>query len=218
MESLKNNSLVNKALFPAPNSSYNLNSFPEGLFFLQGSNGKFPCLLTRVPNSKGIMIYLHGNGEDIGYSYDVMYEIGFATQFSVLLVEYPGYGLAGGSPNENSVNEHAQIALDFCFKKFGCHPNSGDDRPLIGVFGRSIGTGPSTVLASKNYLDFLVLQSPYLSIKSLAKSLVGKLAWFISDRFDNKKEVTNISCPTLFIHGDSDELIPYQHSEVFYFN
>lgn len=61
----------------------------------------------------------------------------------------------------------------------------------------------------------LILQSPYLSIKSLAKSLVGPvLGAFVLNRFNNLKRIKTLNVPCLFIHGRKDKLIPHQHSVV----
>jgi hypothetical protein len=40
-----------------------------------------------------IIIYFHGNAEDIGLAFDLLYLIGQRLQAHVIAVEYPGYGL-----------------------------------------------------------------------------------------------------------------------------
>ena len=53
-----------------------------------------PCLY--LPNDEGgnkIAIYFHGNAEDIGLAFDLLYLFGQKMQMHVLAVEYPGYGL-----------------------------------------------------------------------------------------------------------------------------
>jgi abhydrolase domain-containing protein 17 len=39
------------------------------------------------------MIYFHGNAEDIGLAYDLLYKFGQEMNMHILAVEYPGYGL-----------------------------------------------------------------------------------------------------------------------------
>ena len=51
----------------------------------------------------------------------------------------------------------------------------------IYVFGRSIGSGPSSYLSSKRDIGGLVLMSPFTSVKSVAKNLVGFFSFMISD-------------------------------------
>ena len=56
--------------------------------------------------------------------------------------------------------------------------------------------------------------SPYTSVREAAENVAGKfLAFFVAKHFDNYEEMKNIKCPVLLIHGKSDPLIPYQHSE-----
>ena len=61
-----------------------------------------PCLF--LPHDEGatkILIYFHGNAEDIGLAFDLLCMIGHRLQVHVIAVEYPGYGLYKAShPNE----------------------------------------------------------------------------------------------------------------------
>lgn len=48
-----------------------------------------------------MIIYFHGNAEDIGLAYDFLYQMGHELKMHVLAVEYSGYGLYKTSgPNE----------------------------------------------------------------------------------------------------------------------
>ena len=62
-----------------------------------GSNDKtncIPCLYLPFENgAKKFVIYFHGNAEDIGLAYDLLYKFGSEMGMHVLAVEYPGYGL-----------------------------------------------------------------------------------------------------------------------------
>ena len=92
----------------------------------------------------------------------------------------------------------------------------------IILHGRSIGTGPATELAAVLHArgtpaGGLILQSPFLSVKSLAKTLLGAggdAANLILDRFNNRRRITDTGdTPLLVIHGRQDTLIPHQHGE-----
>jgi len=49
-----------------------------------------------------ICLYFHGNAEDIGLAFDLLYLFGQRMKVHVLAVEYPGYGLYKTSkPNES---------------------------------------------------------------------------------------------------------------------
>lgn len=47
-------------------------------------------------------MYFHGNAEDIGFSFEMLYRFGLPMDMHCLLIEYPGYGLYNTSTtNEN---------------------------------------------------------------------------------------------------------------------
>lgn len=56
-----------------------------------------PCLY--LPAEHGgtkLVIYFHGNAEDIGLAFDMLSAFGDAMQTHMLAIEYPGYGLYKG--------------------------------------------------------------------------------------------------------------------------
>lgn len=61
-----------------------------------------PCLyLPYIEGSDKLMIYFHGNAEDLGYSYDFVSTLRKHLKINILAVEYPGYGLYEGNPNSD---------------------------------------------------------------------------------------------------------------------
>ncbi len=43
--------------------------------------------------AKKIIVYFHGNAEDIGLAYDLLYKFSREMQMHLIAIEYPGYGL-----------------------------------------------------------------------------------------------------------------------------
>ena len=122
-------------------------------------------------------------------------------------MEYPGYGLYIGEPSSNRILDDAEILFDYLVNTMGIASRN------ILLFGRSIGSGPATWLASRRQPGALFLMSPYTSIKDIARGVAGKFgAWMIAERFRNVDEIQNAQCPALFIHGQKDTLIPFSHS------
>jgi hypothetical protein len=61
-----------------------------------------------------IVIYFHGNAEDIGLAFDLLYQFGNEMKMHILAVEYPGYGLYKTSPpDENKIREDSEIIFDY---------------------------------------------------------------------------------------------------------
>jgi hypothetical protein len=53
-----------------------------------------PCLfLPFEGGAQKLVLYFHGNAEDVGLAYDMIYRFGQEMQMHMLAVEYPGYGL-----------------------------------------------------------------------------------------------------------------------------
>ena len=84
----------------------------------------------------------------------------------------------------------------------------------ILLFGRSIGSGPATYLASKRETGALILMSAFTSIRAVVKDFAGKWAqYLIKERFNNFEAIPKVKCPVFFVHGQRDNLIPFSHSQ-----
>jgi fermentation-respiration switch protein FrsA (DUF1100 family) len=158
-----------------------------------------------------IIIYFHGNAEDIGLAFDLLYQFGNEMKMHILAVEYPGYGLYKTSPpNENQIREDSEIIFDYLTKRLGVKEQD------IILFGRSMGSGPATYLASKKNAFCALLMSPYTSIKDVSRSLLGKFSFLLTpivyERFRNIDSIKEAKCPFFFLHGLRDKLIPHSHS------
>ena len=93
----------------------------------------------------------------------------------------------------------------------------GIKKENLFIFGRSIGTGPATLLASLFKPAGLIIMSPYTSIKAVTAHVTNKFfSYLIATHFNNKEAIKNVTSPVLFIHGMKDTLIPSAHSEELY--
>lgn len=144
-------------------------------------------------------IYFHGNAEDIGLAFDLLYQFGNEMKMHILAVEYPGYGLYKScKPDEQKMKEDAEIIFDYLTKIIKINEND------IILFGRSMGSGPATYLASVKHAYCLLLMSPYTSIKDVARSLLGWMSFLsviVYERFRNIDLIKNAKCPVFFLHG-----------------
>lgn len=127
-----------------------------------------------------------------------------------MAIEYPGYGLYKTSkPDENMMREDADTVYDYLTQVVGIL-----EKDII-LFGRSMGSGPTSYLASRKRASSLLLMSPYMSIKDATKSLLGWASFLsvvVYERFKNVEAVASAQCPVFFLHGQKDTLIPYSHS------
>ena len=122
-------------------------------------------------------------------------------------MEYRGYSISKGETNPTLINKDAGRVIEY----LGERKISQDQ---IIIFGRSIGCAISLSLVNEQYKFYsIVLLSPFLSLKKIAKELYGNCAgWALKEGFDNEKNTLNINSPLLLIHGMKDTLVPYEHS------
>mmetsp|Transcript_28286 Transcript_28286/g.61766 ORF Transcript_28286/g.61766 Transcript_28286/m.61766 type:complete len:518 (+) Transcript_28286:160-1713(+) len=203
--------LVERLIFPAPAASYTIDSFPDELILIPREDGlQVPCLFLPFKHARFLVIYFHANAEDLGLSYPFITIIRDLFQVNVLAVEYPGYGICPGRTDEAGIMANAVCAMRFATETIGWPPDG------IKLFGRSLGTGPTVALATEYDVAGVILVSPFLSIRTLFRCKVGRLAEMVDDRFSNESLATKIRSPTLIIHGQQDALIPLEHGRRIY--
>ena len=124
----------------------------------------------------------------------------------MIAYDYPGYGLSEGRPSEEGCFEAVEAVYDYIVNQLGRHPER------IITWGRSLGTGPSLYLASRQKVGGLILETPFLSAFRSATGIT-MLPW---DRFRNVDYTRGVNCPSLVIHGTLDEVVPFrQGREIF---
>lgn len=150
-----------------------------------------------------LLVWFHGNAEQIA---DL---VPLAGEFSrrglgVVLVEYPGYGLASGAPSEESIYRAAEVVLTYL------HKDLGVQKQRITLFGQSLGSGVAVEMAKRGHGGKLVLLSPYTSIPNMAARAMPYLpaAYLVKDQLDSLSKAAEVRVPVLVLHGQQDEVIP----------
>ena len=119
----------------------------------------------------------------------------------VLLVEYPGYRTAPGTPNQKTIRTTATSAYDWA-KQAGYRPED------IIIFGRSIGAAVALDLSEHREINQMILVSPFTSLADVLhlRRLPKALAL---GRFDNRSAIRDYTGNLLIIHGEQDQLLPF---------
>jgi fermentation-respiration switch protein FrsA (DUF1100 family) len=150
-----------------------------------------------------LLLFTHGNAElasDWVTEFDEPREWGW----SVLILEYPGYGGAPGEPSEHSITEVALGAYDWA---------KGDprvDSTRIVAYGRSLGGGAAARLAPERPIAALILESSFTSVRAFAHQFLAP-GFVVRDPFDNLDALRRYRGPLLVLHGRRDEIIPIAH-------
>lgn len=193
------------ALFPAPHGP--APSPPPGATLRElRADDAVPVLAFHFPAPPGArtIVHFHGNGETVQNGFPLGQSLA-ARGLGVLLVEYRGYGPSTASPSEQGLYLDAKAALDALAAE-----GTGPDQIVLS--GTSLGSGVAAEMAAQGRGAALVLISPYTSIPRVADRFVPFLPTrsIIQDRFETLEKTSRIHVPTLIIHGDADEVIPYE--------
>lgn len=182
--------------------------FPfEEVNFEMEDGGKVNGLHFKVPNARGVVFYVKGNSRSVkGWGKFARDFIGKGYDF--FMVDYRGFGKSKGKRSENIIYNDLQQVYKALSKKY--------PEEKIIVYGRSMGSGFATRIASWNDPKMLILDSPYYSflhqIKRYAFILPIKLLLRYQIRTD--RFITKVTCPIFIIHGRKDRLIPFKFGEM----
>jgi abhydrolase domain-containing protein 17 len=167
------------------------------------------CCITLVhypqPNAQYTILYSHGNAETLGDVYPHLQRLK-NLGFNVVAYDYRGYGASLGTPSE--ANTYGDITAAYRYTRDILKVPA--DR--IIVFGRSVGSGPSTYLASTQPIAGLILESAFIS----AFRVVVPFRLLPFDKYPNADRLAKITVPLLVIHGDRDQVIPYSHGQTLF--
>ena len=195
--------LADKIAFPAPKPSYELS---EKYRLIDAPNGGKICtVFLKNPNAKYTILFSHGNGEDLGEiekKLENLYNLGF----SVFAYDYFGYGQSTLKSSAKNIEICAETAWQHLVKT----ENVPEDK--IIVFGYSMGSAPSSYIASKHKPRALILMGGFASAFQ-TQLPINIFPW---DMLNNAKKIANLPCPVLIFHGTKDCIVRYHNAEILY--
>lgn len=154
------------------------------------------------------IVHFHGNAETAEANAFLAREMK-KRGFSMILVEYRGYGRSRtAAPNEEGLYLDAAAVLDLLATR-----GVGPER--IVLWGQSLGTGVAAEMAKRGRGSRLALVAPFTSTVDMAARVVPFLpsSLVMVDRFDTLSKAPSITSPALVVHGDIDDVIPFEQGE-----
>ena len=158
----------------------------------------------KTPDPKGIIFYFHGNAGSLLRWGEVAPDF-LMLHYDILIVDYRGYGKSTGKISERGLYRDARVIYDSLKKEY---PEN-----RIIIYGRSIGTGIATWLASETEPGKLILESPFYSFVDIARHYYAWLpGWLLRYQFRSDHHIEKVKCRICIIHGSEDEIIPVNAS------
>lgn len=166
----------------------------RGWFIRASGNGPRPLL-----------IYFGGNADEVTSNAPLFGSM--LKGWSLLLVNYRGFGQSTGKPSEDALFRDALLLYDMFATRSDVRPGS------VVIMGRSLGTGVAVYLASERPAKGVLLASPYDSITSLARMYhPGVPSFLVKHKFDSISRAPGVSAPVLVAMGTEDGIIPPEYS------
>jgi alpha-beta hydrolase superfamily lysophospholipase len=192
----------------APNYQYHFSIPFKEVELTVNADKKISIVEFSVPDSsrKGVVLYFHGNMENINHYVDCAK--GFTKNgYELWMMDYPGFGKSTGDLTEQTMYDDAMEVYKLATASF---PASH-----IVIYGRSIGTGVASKLASIRDCRRLILESPYYSIDALARHYfpIYPVMPMTKFSFPNYQYLQTVEAPVAIFHGTKDRLIPFGQSE-----
>lgn len=170
--------------------------------------------------AKGVILFLHGNAENVSthiQNVSWLYEAGY----ELLLLDYRGYGLSQGRPTLPDIFQDIDSASNWL-----SHRSKSQKIPAYWL-GQSIGASLSTYYLSHNKIEGLkavILDAPFASYRQVGREKFSEfwltwplqypLSWLIDNRYSPDKAVTEWpGTPLLVFSSSNDQVVPNHHTQ-----
>ncbi|KAL0049917.1 hypothetical protein WJX82_000780 [Trebouxia sp. C0006] len=193
------------AFFPPSPPSYEVKGHgdrPDELYI----SPMFPDI-RQVLNCEVLHVKTKPHRVDLGQMLPFYRELSKELRINVLGYDYSGYGCSTGTPSVSNTIADINACYQFLLQVKGKRPQD------IVVYGQSVGSGPTCDLgASEKGLRGIVLHSPLMSgMRVLSPSMNRWPGWM--DIFPNITLLPKVEAKTLIMHGDKDEVVPFEHGK-----
>jgi uncharacterized protein len=179
----------------------------EEMWFMPEANVKLNALYFKTDSlkRKGLIVYFHGNADDLRRW--GKHAIDFTkNDYDILMIDYRQFGKSTGELSEKALHSDATYVYGWAKKRF-------PENQII-LYGRSLGTGIATRLASGNNPKMLLLETPYFSLSDVVNSYFPLIPYnsILKYQFRTDLCISQVRCPMHFFHGTKDAVVPYKSS------
>lgn len=155
--------------------------------------------------AKGVVLYFHGSRKNIAHYAAAAPE--FTNRgYHVWMMDYPGFGKSTGQFTEQQLYDWALVLYKLARARY-----SADS---IVIYGKSMGTGIASQLASIRNSKALMLEGAYYSLPSIIGSWlpIYPVNNMIRIKLPAWQYLQQVSAPVIIFHGSNDRTIPYSNA------
>jgi alpha-beta hydrolase superfamily lysophospholipase len=166
-------------------------------------NVKINMVWLKANNPKGIIVYCHGNADNIDRWGQIAERL-IPNGYDILVYDYRSFGKSTGTLSESTLFSDAQMIYDFAKQHY--------EPSKIILYGRSLGTGVATKIAATNPAKHLILETPYFSMLEMSNRYANWLPTEIILQYPLRTDLhlVQVQCPITIFHGTEDEVVPYE--------
>ncbi|MGH7817011.1 MAG: alpha/beta hydrolase [Candidatus Binatia bacterium] len=181
----------------------------QDLFFTTADGVRLNGWFIPHPEARATMVWFHGNAGNISHRVENIKLLYDKVKINIFIFDYRGYGRSAGSVSEEGTYRDGAAALDFVKKQLRV-----DVKNLI-IFGRSLGAAVAAEMALRFESRGLILETPFMSIREMAKTIfpILPIGALLQTRYDVVEKVGKIKVPLLVLHGDRDDVVPYEQGK-----
>jgi len=154
-----------------------------------------------------VIMYFRGNAQSFSREHE-RYEAMVGDGYGFLAFDYRGFPGSPGEVTEANVLADSEAAFAWLEAK---------GFPIV-LWGRSLGSGPATYIASRHDTGALLLETPFLSAVAVAADRYGFLPVnaLMHDQYHVDQWILGVDEPVWVGHGTADTTIGYTHGERVY--
>lgn len=154
-----------------------------------------------------LIVYYKGNSGSFGAEHE-RYEQFVADGYGFVAFDYRGFPASPGSISQQGILDDSTAVFDWAAAK---------GFPVV-IWGRSLGSGPATYVASVRDAKALLLETPFLSAVTVAGERYPFLpvGWVMQDQFPVNQWIAEVTEPVLVAHGTGDVTIDVSNGERLY--
>jgi pimeloyl-ACP methyl ester carboxylesterase len=156
--------------------------------------------------TKGLVLYFHGNRQNISW-YEKFVPFFTEQGYEVLMPDYPGYGKSKGTISEKKLYEWAALSYQLAIARFAADS--------IIIYGKSLGTGVATQLASRRDCRKLILETPYYQFPDVVQRFlpIYPVSMLLLYELPTYQYLPYVTAPVTILHGTDDGIISYSQSQ-----